>query len=52
MQFDYNYEKLRANGHLVAKIQTRHSGHGASAATSDEACGIELVKESSCHANM
>ena len=40
---DYNYEKLRANGQPVAKIQARHSGHGASAATSDEAGGLEPV---------
>ena len=40
---DYNYEKLRANGQPVAKIQARHSGHGASAATSDEAGGLQPV---------
>ena len=39
----YNYEKLRANGQPVAKIQARHPGHGASAATSYEAGGLELV---------
>ena len=40
---DYNYEKLRENGQAVAKIEAKHSGHGASAAKSDEAGGLEAV---------
>jgi ATP-dependent DNA helicase PIF1 len=30
-------------GQLVAKIQAKHSGHGASAATSDKASGLDAV---------
>ncbi|CAB4027966.1 ATP-dependent DNA helicase PIF1-like [Paramuricea clavata] len=38
-----NYEKLLQLGQPVAKIQAKHSGHGASAATSDEAGGLDAV---------
>ncbi|XP_028394466.1 uncharacterized protein LOC114518659 [Dendronephthya gigantea] len=34
---EYNYEKLLEIGQPLVKIQARHSGRGASAATSDEA---------------
>ena len=40
---EYNYEKLLQIGQPVAKIQAKHSGHGASAATSDDAGGLEAV---------
>ncbi|CAB4005609.1 ATP-dependent DNA helicase PIF1-like [Paramuricea clavata] len=40
---EYNYEKLLQLGQPVAKIQAKHSGHGASAATSDEAGGLDAV---------
>ena len=40
---EYNYEKLLENGQPVAKIQAKHSGRGANAATSDEAGGLEAV---------
>ena len=33
---EYNYEKLLQLGQPVAKIQAKHSGHGASAATSEK----------------
>ncbi|CAB4023269.1 ATP-dependent DNA helicase pif1 [Paramuricea clavata] len=39
----YNYEKLLQLGQPVAKIQAKHSGHGASAAMSDEAGGLDVV---------
>ena len=40
---EYNYQKLLERGQPVAKIKAKHSGHGASAATSDEAGGLEAV---------
>ena len=40
---EYNYTKLLELGQPVAKIQAKHSGRGASAATSDEAGGLEAV---------
>ena len=40
---EYNYEKLKSTGQPVAKIQAKHSGHGASAAKSDEAGGLDAV---------
>jgi hypothetical protein len=40
---EYNYEKLLEIGQPVAKIQAKHSGRGASAATSDDAGGLESV---------
>ena len=40
---EYNYEKLLEIDQPVAKIQAKHSGHGASAATSDDAGGLEPV---------
>jgi hypothetical protein len=40
---EYNYEKLLQLGQPVAKIQAKHSGHGASAATSDESGGLDAV---------
>ncbi|XP_028418786.1 uncharacterized protein LOC114544315 isoform X2 [Dendronephthya gigantea] len=40
---EYNYEKLLEIGQPLVKIQARHSGRGASAATSDEAGGLEAV---------
>ena len=40
---EYNYEKLKSTGQLVAKIQPKHSGHDASAAKSDEAGGLDAV---------
>ena len=40
---EYNYEKLKSTGQAVAKIQAKHSGHGASAAKSDEAGGLDAV---------
>ena len=40
---EYNYGKLLQLGQPVAKIQAKHSGHGASAATSDEAGGLDAV---------
>ena len=33
---EYNYKKLKSTGQPVAKIHAKHSGHGASAAKSDE----------------
>ena len=39
---EYNYEKL-STGQPLAKIQAKHSGHGASAAKSDEAGGLDAV---------
>ncbi|XP_028413092.1 ATP-dependent DNA helicase pfh1-like [Dendronephthya gigantea] len=39
----YNYEKLLEIGQPLVKIQARHSGRGASAATSDEVGGLEAV---------
>jgi ATP-dependent DNA helicase PIF1 len=40
---EYNYEKLLQLRQPVAKIQAKHSGHGASAATSDEPGGLDAV---------
>jgi ATP-dependent exoDNAse (exonuclease V) alpha subunit len=40
---EYNYEKLLQLGQPVATIQAKHSGHGASAATSDEAGGLDAA---------
>jgi hypothetical protein len=40
---EYNYEKLLQLGQPIAKIQAEHSGHGASAATSDQAGGLDAV---------
>ena len=40
---EYNYEKLKSTGQPVAKIQAKHSGHGASAAKSDEGGGLHAV---------
>ena len=40
---EYNYEKMKRTGQSVAKIQAKHSGHGASAAKSDEAGGLDAV---------
>ena len=40
---EYNYEKLKSTGQPVAKIQAKHSGHGASAEKSDEAGGFDAV---------
>lgn len=40
---EYNYDKLLQNGQPVAKIHAKHHGHTASAATSDEAGGLEAV---------
>ncbi|CAB4010246.1 Hypothetical predicted protein, partial [Paramuricea clavata] len=40
---EYNYEKLMQLGQPVAKTQAKHSGHGASAATSNEAGGLDAV---------
>ena len=40
---EYNYEKLLQIGQPLVKIQARHSGCGARAATSDEAGGLEPV---------
>ncbi|CAB4032825.1 ATP-dependent DNA helicase PIF1-like, partial [Paramuricea clavata] len=40
---EYNYEKLLQLGQPVAKIQAKHSGHGASVATSDKAGGLDAV---------
>ena len=40
---EYNYTKVLELGKPVAKIQAKHSGRGASAATSDEAGGLEAV---------
>ena len=40
---EYNYEKLLQIGQPLVKIQARHSGCGARAATSDEAVGLEAV---------
>ena len=40
---EYNYTKLLELGQPVAKIQAKHSGRGASAATSEEAGGLEAV---------
>ena len=40
---EYNYEKLLQLGQPVAKIQAKHSGHGASAATSNETGGLDAV---------
>ena len=39
----YNYQKLLKNGQPVAKFKAKHSGQGASAATSDESGGLEAV---------
>jgi ATP-dependent exoDNAse (exonuclease V) alpha subunit len=40
---EYNYEKLLQLRQHVAKIQAKHSGHGASVATSDEAGRLDTV---------
>ena len=40
---EYNNQKLLENGQPVAKIKAKHSGHRASATTSDEAGGLEAV---------
>jgi hypothetical protein len=40
---EYNYEKLLQLGQPVTKIQAKHSGHGASVATLDEAGGLDAV---------
>jgi hypothetical protein len=39
----YIYQKLLQLGQPVAKIQAKHSGHGASAGTSDEPGGLDAV---------
>ena len=40
---EYNYEKLRANREPICKIHAKHSGVGASAATSDIAGGLDAI---------
>ena len=43
MYYYENYEKLKSIGQPVAKIQAKHSGHGTSAAKSDEVGGLDAV---------
>ena len=40
---EYNNEKLKSIVQPVRKIQAKHSGHGALAAKSDEARGLDAV---------